>query len=111
MYYCALAILAKLGIETRSQRCTALFLKYIKEKNIIEYDDEYIDRIFVYKEKDIKSDVDEREESRYGASVKSEDIVQRYEYMMNKCKECISQCEDIIFSDIDYTIPDELNFT
>ncbi len=28
LYYCALAILAKCGVESRSQKCTALFLRY-----------------------------------------------------------------------------------
>ena len=37
LYYCALAILTKLGVESRSQGCTALFLRYIKDKNIIFY--------------------------------------------------------------------------
>ena len=47
-YYCALAILAKFGIESRSQKCTALFLGYVKDKGLITYDDEFIDRITVY---------------------------------------------------------------
>ena len=34
LYYCALAILAKFGIESRSQRCTALFLMYTKNNNL-----------------------------------------------------------------------------
>ena len=50
-YYCALAILAKFGVESRSQKCTALFLRYVKDKGIINYDNEFIDRIMVYKEK------------------------------------------------------------
>ena len=33
-YYCGLAILSKLGIESRSQKCTALFLKFIRDKNL-----------------------------------------------------------------------------
>jgi uncharacterized protein (UPF0332 family) len=61
LYYCALAILCKFGVETRSQRCTALFIKYVKEKGLIEYDDEFINKIIVYKEKENKSAVDERE--------------------------------------------------
>ena len=69
LYYCALAILSKFGVESRSQRCTALFLKYVKDKSIIEYDDEFIQRIVVYKEKEEKSDVDEREKSRYSPLV------------------------------------------
>ena len=31
LYYCALAILSKFGVESRSQRCTAIFLSYIKD--------------------------------------------------------------------------------
>src|SRR3989338_5019612 len=34
-YYCALAILAKFGIESRSQKCTALFLLYVKDTRLI----------------------------------------------------------------------------
>ena len=79
MYYCALAILAKFGVDSRSQKCTALFLRYVKDKGLINYDDEFIDRIKVYSEKEEKSDVDKRENSRYGSSVKSEDIMQRYD--------------------------------
>lgn len=69
LYYCALAILCKFRIETRSQRCTALFVKYIKEKGLIEYDNKFIERIMVYKEKDKKTAVDEREEARYGPRI------------------------------------------
>src|SRR3989344_3140291 len=31
LYYCALAILSKFGIESRSQKCTASFLRYAKD--------------------------------------------------------------------------------
>ena len=108
LYYCALAILAKFGIESRSQRCTALFLRYVKNKGLIEYDDEFIDRIMVYGDKEKKSDVDERENARYGSSVRSEDIMKRYHLMTEICKKGISQCEDIVFSDKSFKIPEEL---
>jgi len=72
LYYCALAILAKFGIESRSQKCTASFLRYVKNCGLIEYNDEFIDRITVYKDKDEKSDVDEREKARYSSSIKCE---------------------------------------
>lgn len=108
MYYCALAILARFGVESRSQRCTAAFLRFVKDKGIIEYDDEFIDRITVYSEKESKSDVDEREAARYGSSVRSEEIIEKYEMMMDLCRRCISQCEEIIFSDKKFDIPDEL---
>ena len=36
LYFCALAILTKFGVETRSQKYTALFLKYIKSRGFID---------------------------------------------------------------------------
>ncbi len=108
LYYCALAILAKFGVESRSQKCTAIFLRYLKEKGFIEYDNEFIDRITVYSDKEEKSDVDEREAARYGSSVKSEDIMQKYDMMMDTCKKCISQCEEIVFSGKKFEIPKEI---
>ena len=43
LYYCALAILSKFAVESRSQRCTAAFLHHVKNKGLIEYDSEFID--------------------------------------------------------------------
>ncbi|MCK5449888.1 hypothetical protein KAI32_03410 [Candidatus Pacearchaeota archaeon] len=108
LYYCALAILSKFGVESRSQRCTASFLKYLKNKNLIDYDEEFIDRITVYRTKNDESDVDKRETARYGSSVKSEDVERRYEYMNEICKRAISQCEELVFSDKDFKVPEEL---
>ncbi|MDP2925491.1 MAG: hypothetical protein Q8N99_03910 [Nanoarchaeota archaeon] len=108
LYYCALAILSKFGIESRSQRCTASFLRYVKDNGLIEYDGEFIDRITVYKEKEEMSDVDEREKARYGSSIKSREVENKYEYMTNICKKAISQCEDIVFSDKEFKLPKEL---
>ena len=108
LYYCALAILSKFDIESRSQKCTASFLRYAKDKGIIEYDDEFIDRITVYREKEEKSDVDERETARYGSSVRSEEVAGKYEHMNTICKKAIAQCEDIIFSNKEFKIPKEL---
>jgi len=85
-YYCALAILAKFGVESRSQKCTALFLRYVKDKGLIDYDGKFIDRIMVYKEKEEKTDVDEREDARYGSAVQSEEIIGKYEFMMDVCR-------------------------
>ena len=108
LYYCALAILCKFGIETRSQRCTAFFIKYVKEKGLIEYDSEFIKKIMVYKEKENKSAVDEREEARYGSSIKIKEVEKQYEEMMALCKRAISQAQDIVLSDKKYEIPNEL---
>lgn len=108
LYYCALAILAKFGIESRSQKCTASFLRYAKDEGLIEYDDNFIDRITVYRSKEKKSDVDERETARYGSSIKSKEIESKYEYMEDICKKAISQCEELVFSDKEFKVPREL---
>ena len=108
LYYCGLAILTKFGVESRSQRCTALFLKAVKEKKLIEYDDQFIDRITVYSDKEEKSDVDEREKARYSSSVKSEEVMQKYDLITNICKKAINQAEEIVFSQKQYKVPKEL---
>ena len=108
MYYCALAILTKFGVESRSQKCTALFLRFVKDKGLIDYDNEFIDRITVYSEKEEKTDVDLREEARYGASVHTRGIMEKYGFMTDVCKRCISQAEDIVYSDKEFKIPEEL---
>ncbi len=108
LYYCALAILSKFGIESRSQRYTALFLKYVKEKDLIDYDDEFIKRITVYSKKGEESDVDKREEARYSSSIKIEAVRERYEEITLFCKNAISQAEEIVFSKGEFKIPKEL---
>ncbi len=108
LYYCALAILSKFGIESRSQKCTAAFLRYAKDNSLIEYDDEFIDRITVYHAKEEKSDVDERETARYSSSITSEEVESKYARMTDICKKAISQAEEIVFSDKEFKIPKEL---
>ena len=108
LYYCAMAILTKFGVESRSQRCTALFLRYIKNKGLIEYDDDFIDRITVYSEKEEKSDVDEREKARYSPSIQMKDVELHFDKMMHICKDAISQCEEIVYSDETPELPKEL---
>ena len=108
LYYCALAILAMFGVESRSQRCTALFLRYVKDKGLIEYDDEFIERIQVYKQKEELSDVDEREKGRYSTLIQMKEVLQEYDEMTALCKRAISRCEEIVFSEKEYILPPEL---
>lgn len=108
LYYCALAILARFGVESRSQRCTALFLRYLKQKGLIKYDDEFIDRIQVYKDKNELSDVDAREKGRYSSAIQMREVLLQYEEMMNLCRRAISQSEEIIWSSQTYQVPPEL---
>jgi hypothetical protein len=109
LYYCALAIISKFGVESRSQKCTAAFLRYVKDSGLIEYDDEFIDRITVFRDKDETSDVDERETARYSSSVKSEEVEYKYAEMTEVCKRAISQCEEIVFSKKKFILPAEVH--
>ena len=62
----------------------------------------------VYREKEEKSDVDERENARYSSSITSKAIESKYEKMNSICKEAISQAEEIVFSDKEFKVPKEL---
>lgn len=108
LYYCALAILSKFGVESRSQKYTALFLEYVKEKGLIDYDNEFVKRISVYSKKGEESDVDRREEARYSPLIKIEKVRERYGEITMSCKKAISQAEEIIFSDKELKVPEEI---
>jgi uncharacterized protein (UPF0332 family) len=108
LYYCALAILLKFGITSRNQRCTASFLRYAKDNKLIDYESEFIDRITVHRDKEEKSDVDKREEARYGPLIRIEDVPLQYDSMNSICKKAIEQCEEIVFSNKEFKVPKEL---
>ena len=108
LYYCALAILAIFGVESRSQRCTALLLKYLKDTNLIDYDGKFIEKIMVFRDKDKESEVDRREEARYGSWIKNEEVRRRYKGMMELCKAAISETEEIVYANKEYKVPDQL---
>jgi hypothetical protein len=48
------------------------------------------------------------EEARYGPFVKMEKVLERYEEMTLVCKQAICQAEEIVFSDKEYKIPEEM---
>lgn len=108
LYYCALAILSKFGVESRSQKWTAQFLKYLKLKDFFEYEDKFIDMITVHKEKGKESEVDKREEARYNPIIKIDEVFTRYDAMSSLCQKAISQAEEIVFSNKPLTIPKDL---
>lgn len=95
-------------MESRNQKCTALFIRYLNEQKLIEYDEDFIDRITVYSEKDKQSDVDLRQQARYGHFIKDEAIIERYDEMMKICKQCIAQAEEIINKPGKPRMPEEL---
>ena len=62
----------------------------------------------VYKEKLKESEVDKREEARYGSWIKNEEVRGRYDEMINICKKAISECEEVVYSREQFKIPEEL---
>ena len=80
----------------------------MKDKNLIEYDDEFIARIQVYKKKEELSDVDERERGRYSSLIEMKEVLQEYDSMAALCKKAISQCEGIVFSERSFEVPMEV---
>jgi hypothetical protein len=59
-------------------------------------------------EKENKTAVDEREEARYGSSIKIKEVEKRYDKMIELCKRAISQAQDIALSDKKFEVPKEL---
>jgi len=108
LYYCGLAILSKIGVESRSQKYTALLLEYLRSKNLLDYDKKFIQMIKVYSKKEEGSEVDKREFARYSSAVKIKQVKERYDSMTNNCKQAISQAEEVIYSKEKIIIPKEL---
>lgn len=108
LYYCGLAILSKIGIESRSQKYTALLLEYLKSKDLFNYDERFIQMIKVFSKKEEESEVDKREFARYSSAVKIEQVEERYDDMTENCKKAISQAEEVIYFKEKIIIPKEL---
>jgi len=108
LYYCALSILSTIGVESRSQKYTALLLEYLESKGLIKYNSDFIQRIKVYSKVGEESEVDRREFARYSSAIRIEQVEERYERMMNLCKEAISQAEEILYSNWKIEIPKEV---
>lgn len=83
-------------------------MRYAKNNKLIDYDNEFIDRIMVYRDKEELSDVDEREKARYSSSIKNKEIEAKYNEMINICKKAISQAEEIVFSNEEFKVPKDL---
>ena len=64
-----------------------------------------MERITVYREKDEKLYVDQREFSRYCSSIKSEEVESNYQRMNVLCKSAISECEEIVYSKKKFEVP------
>ena len=80
----------------------------VQEKGLIDYNNEFIQRITVFSKIGEESEVDKREEARYSSSIKIEKVEERYNETMQLCKESIAQAEEIVFSDKEFKVPKEI---
>jgi hypothetical protein len=106
-YYCVLALLSAYWVESRNQKRTALFLTYLKEKGEIDIDQKDINSLTVHSQKGKTSDVDERQEARYGPSLRNEAVITDYDKRMKSCREFLDQVEEHIFSGERFAFPKE----
>lgn len=68
-YHALLAVLAKLGYESRNQECTISAVEYLIKKNAIKFDQKYIEMIRRTSEMMPKDAKTLREEFQYGTEV------------------------------------------
>jgi len=72
------------------------------------YDDEFIERITVYRDKEEKSDVDERETARYGSSIKKRGSRQQIRIYGKHLQESDIPVRRDSISDKEFRVPKEL---
>jgi uncharacterized protein (UPF0332 family) len=102
IYHCFLAIASKFGYESRNQECTIALIEYMKERNLIEIDEKYIQTLKNYNEIDRheSSIIEKRENYTYGTTT-SISNKQELENSIQLCKDCLAQTKEIIFSEVE----------
>src|SRR3989344_4836367 len=97
IYHCFLAIGSKFGYESRNQECTIALMRYLKEQNKIEMDNEFIDALESTDEqaRHETNIIEKREFYTYGTtiSVRNKEIEEAIEL----CKKCLHETQDIVF--------------
>ncbi|MBS3099465.1 HEPN domain-containing protein [Candidatus Pacearchaeota archaeon] len=97
IYQCFLAIASKFGYESRNQECTIALMRYLKEQNKIEMDNEFIDALESTDEqaRHETNIIEKREFYTYGTtiSVRNKEIEEAIEL----CKKCLHETQDIVF--------------
>lgn len=95
MYHSLLALLYKLGYESRNQECTINAIEYFIEKGTISLEQEYIDMIRLFQEQENKQDAKTvREEYQYGTETTMEDDLCRQ--LMEKAKKFVDRAKEVI---------------
>jgi len=94
MYHSLLAVLSKLGYESRNQECTIIAVEYLIEKEKINLDKKYIEMIRRTSEMMPKDAKMLREEFQYGTDVEVDDEV--LNLLKNNAKEFVEKIQILL---------------
>lgn len=93
MYHSLLAILYKLGYESRNQECTIIAIERFTMDKIIDFERKYLDMIRGLGE-DIEDAKSIREEMQYGSETSMEG--ERCRRMMDNAKEFVDRVREVL---------------
>jgi len=92
MYHSLLAVLYKLGYESRNQECTIIAIEDFMQTGMIKLEQKYVDIIRnLQKDKDARST---REEMQYGSKTAMEK--KRCETLMNQAKDFVERISRVL---------------
>lgn len=95
MYHILLALLHKLGYESRNQECTINAIEHFMEEGLISLEQEYIDMIRLAQEQETKRDAKTvREEYQYGSETSME--VSLCNQLMEKARKFVDRVKEVI---------------
>ncbi|HUS51214.1 MAG TPA: HEPN domain-containing protein [Candidatus Paceibacterota bacterium] len=99
IYHCFLAIALKFGYESRNQECTIALIKYLKEQGKIDINENFIEALDIYDEKERheSSIIEKREAYTYGTTT-SADNKEEIDKAIDLCKDCLDKTKEIVFS-------------
>ena len=92
MYHSLLAILYKLGYESRNQECTIILIESLINEKIIDLEQEYVDMI-----RNIQNDEgarSTREEMKYGSKTSMEE--KRCIVLMNQARKFVDRIKEVL---------------
>jgi uncharacterized protein (UPF0332 family) len=92
MYHSLLAVLYKLGYESRNQECTIIAIENFMQEGVIKLEQKYIDMIRSVQ--DDKSARSIREEMQYGSKTLMEK--KRCEVLMSQAREFVERIREIL---------------
>lgn len=92
MYHSLLAVLYRLGYESRNQECTIIAIENFMQEGVIKLEQKYVDMIrSLQDDKDARSI---REEMQYGSKTIMEK--RRCEMLMNQAKEFVERISEVL---------------